>query len=291
MTHPHARAAVGPGFALALLAVLAGVGSARAEAPTVDLELVIAVDVSGSIDEEEARLQREGYVAAIRHPQVLRAIQSGYHGRIAITYVEWAGEHFQRTLADWALVHDQASADSFVEAVARHPITTAAWTSVTGAIDYGRRRLNESTYRGRRRVIDISGDGPNNSGGPVVIARDRAVAEGIVINGLPIVNERTSRFGTPPFRDLDRYYEDCVIGGQGAFIVVARSFADFARAIVQKLILEIAGIPPGDGERARAPDGARARRAGDNPNLHRAQGSGRFDCTAGERELRMFRER
>jgi hypothetical protein len=278
--------------ALALAAALAGSADAPAEAPLVDLELVIAVDVSGSIDEEEARMQREGYVAAFRHPQVVRAIQAGYKGRVAITYVEWAGEHYQRTLVDWTLVHDQASADAFAEAVAARPLTTAAWTSVTGAIEYGRKRLQESAFRGKRRVIDISGDGPNNSGGFVVAARDKAVAEGIVINGLPIVNEKPSRWGMPPFRDLDRYYEDCVIGGQGAFMIVARSFNDFARAIVQKLILEIAGVAPADAAPRLAAAGVgRWARGGDNPGRRRAQAEGRYDCAIGERQMRMFRDR
>ncbi|MFQ5766219.1 MAG: DUF1194 domain-containing protein, partial [Rhodospirillales bacterium] len=224
--------------------VLAGWGVPRASAEIVDLELVLAVDVSGSVDEEEAELQRAGYVAALTNAQVIRAIKGGRHGRIAVTYVEWAGDHIQRPVLDWAVIKGEATAADFAGRLARAPITTEMWTSISGMMAYAQTRFRESPHRGRRRVLDISGDGPNNDGLIVTGPRDRTIAEGIIINGLPIINNRPSRFGTPPMPNLDHYYEDCVIGGFGAFIVVADTYRDFARAIRRKLILEIAGRTP-----------------------------------------------
>ena len=216
----------------------------RAAAEPVDLELVLAVDISGSVDEDEARLQRQGYIQAINHPAVMTAIQSGFHKRIALTYVEWAGDHYQEVLVDWSVISDSASAKRFTEEISRQPIDTAQWTSISGAIRYGMERFRKSPHTSRRRVIDISGDGANNNGLPILQVRDLAVQAGLVINGLPIVNGRKSRFGMPQIANLDRYYRDCVIGGTGAFIIVANGFDDFARAIRRKMILEIAGIPP-----------------------------------------------
>lgn len=236
--------AVRAAMVAAVLVFSAGSGRALAEAGAVDLELVIAVDVSGSIDPEEAALQRQGYVGALQDPRVLAAVKSGYHGRIAVTYVEWAGAHHRRTIADWSAIGDEASARALADWIGAQSIGTGAWTSISGAITLALDRFAESPYTSRRRVIDISGDGPNNNGPYVLEARDRAVAQGITINGLPIVNDRPSRWGLPPFPDLDLYFEDCVIGGRGAFIVVAEGFGDFAAAIRRKLILEIAGLHP-----------------------------------------------
>lgn len=227
----------------------------------VDLELVLAVDISGSIDEEEARLQREGYVGAILHPEVMAAIKSGMLQRIAVTYVEWAGR-YQNTLIGWSLIEDETSAMAFAGKLSEAPIFTAAWTSISGAIGYALPLFDNNGYSGVRRVIDISGDGPNNEGEPVTLARDRAVAAGVVVNGLPIINDRPSPFGYPPYRDLDRYYVDCVIGGPGAFVVVADTHRDFARAVRKKLVLEIAGLQPKPSDHAarlrliRVADGA-----------------------------------
>jgi len=232
--------------AVALLAAAFAVQPAAAQQIAVDLELVIAVDVSGSIDPEEARLQREGYYNAFTNAKIINAIRSGPHGRIAMTYMEWAGSHYQRTVIDWSVIDGAEAARQFVARLADVPPTTQRWTSISGAIDYAVQLLAQSPFAGTRKVIDISGDGSNNNGRSVVLARDEAVARGIVINGLPIVNERPTMWGGMPERGLDGYYERNVIGGPGSFIVVADGFEKFADAILQKLILEIAGTPPAD---------------------------------------------
>ena len=210
-----------------------------AAALPVDLELVMAVDVSRSVDQDEARLQRQGYVQALTDPRVMQAIQSGNHGRIAVCYVEWAGAGLQFTVIDWTLVKDAASADGFAGRLAEMPIRFYSRTSISGAIDYSARLFEGNGYEGERLVIDISGDGRNNDGRPAHLARNEAVARGITINGLPIVNDRPT-FGFPADPNLDIYYETDVIGGPGAFMVVARSFEAFAEAILTKLIREIA---------------------------------------------------
>ena len=241
---------------LAALAFAVGAATARAD-QAVDLELVLAVDVSGSVDHEVARLQREGYVQAFHSPRIVAAIKAGYEGRIAAAYFEWAGFGYTRIVVDWSVIEDTDSARAFAEALASQPIAIAqidgdaytignenvangvAATSISQAIHFAQSLFDGNVFRSRRRVIDISGDGPNNHGRLVTLARDEAVAAGITINGLPIVNDR------PPMPDLDLYYRDCVIGGRSAFMVVADTFADFARAIRRKLILEIAGRTPG----------------------------------------------
>ena len=212
----------------------------------VDLELVLAVDISGSIDEIEARLQREGYIRALAHPEIIQAIQSGVHGRIAITYIEWASDDDQQTLIEWTLVRDDASAKMLAHALAEAPLSTGRWTSISGAIDYSAKLFDNNGYQGSRRVIDVSGDGDNNRGRPAEWARDQAVAAGITINGLPILNGRPNPWGGTPLADLDRYFEEHVIGGPGAFIVVAEDFTAFAQAIMNKLLIEIAGVAPGE---------------------------------------------
>jgi hypothetical protein len=220
-----------------------GLGASAEDLP-VDLELVLAVDISGSIDPSEARLQREGYVAALRHPRVIEAIKGGMLGRIALTYVEWAGEDNQRTLLDWTVIGDAASAFAFADALAEAPLMSGQWTSLSAAIDYAGPRFESNGFKGVRRVIDISGDGYNNRGRPVEAARDQAVGAGITINGLPIMDDRPNPWGSLPPKDLDRYFRDRVIGGPGAFIVVANDYAAFAQAILSKLLLEIAGQTP-----------------------------------------------
>lgn len=235
----------------AVLAVAGGLGAAMAteEEIEVDLELALAVDVSGSIDDEEAILQRAGYIAAFRHPRVLEAIRRAGLGRIAVAYYEWAGYGHMKVVADWTLVHDKASAYGFAAKLTQVPPETASRTAIGSAIKFAVPFFEGNEYEGQRRVLDISGDGPNNWGGLVSVARDTALAKGITINGLPIMNDRPSRYGRPPMRNLDLYYMDCVIGGPGAFIVVATRFKDFGSAILRKLILEIAGITP-----EKAPD-------------------------------------
>ncbi|MEK9752326.1 MAG: DUF1194 domain-containing protein, partial [Rhodospirillaceae bacterium] len=178
----------------------------RAAAEPVDLELVLAVDISGSVDEDEARLQRQGYIQALNHPAVMAAIHSGFHKRIAATYVEWAGDHYQEVLVDWMVIHDPASAKRFTEEINKHPNDTAQWTSISGAIRYAMERSRRSPHTSRRRVIDISGDGANNNGASILAVRDQAIQAGFVINGLPIVNGKPSRFGAPQIPNLDKYY-------------------------------------------------------------------------------------
>jgi hypothetical protein len=230
----------GAGALIAAALWLAPAVAAQERGVPVDLELVIAVDVSGSIDPDEARLQRDGYVAAFSDPEVIGAIKSGMLGKIAISYIEWAGIHYAKTVVGWTLIDGEANARAFAESVAKAPIQTALWTSISRAIDYVLPTFDGNGFEGTRRVIDISGDGPNNQGGLVTGFRDKAVAAGVTINGLPIVNDKPSPWGWPPLPDLDLYYKHCVIGGSGAFYVVANNFTDFARAVRKKLLLEIA---------------------------------------------------
>jgi hypothetical protein len=237
-----------------LAAVLAASGPATPQpAPTqpdpgaaktipVDLELVLAVDVSRSIDADEFDLQRQGYARAIVNPSVLSAIQSGAIGTIAVTYVEWSGADQQKTVVDWALVRDQASAESFAAQILAAPRSFAAYTSISGAIDYAVRLFETNRFEGARQVIDISGDGSNNSGRPVWLARDAALEVGITINGLAIINDRPNPFSRPEPK-LDDYYRENVIGGTGAFVMVAEDFTSFSSAILSKLIKEVAGAP------------------------------------------------
>ena len=228
------------------LAVLAGLLpaaglSAPAFAEDVDLELVLAVDISGSVDHVEARLQRRGYLQALVDPRVVAAITSGERRRIAVTYMEWAGAHYQNVVARWTVVRDMASARAFAAAVAAHPVTTERWTSISAAIDFALGLFRTNPHRGVRKVLDISGDGKNNNGGLLEPARARALKAGVTINGLPIVNDRPNPWGLPPPKDMDRYYFERVIGGPGSFIVVARGFRSFGDAVKAKLALEIAG--------------------------------------------------
>jgi hypothetical protein len=221
--------------ALLILAVivLAGPGKpAPAEAAPVDLELVLAVDCSGSIDESEFALQIKGYAAAFSHPSVIRAIRSGRYGAIAVTYVQWSGPFLQNQAVGWTLVNDADSAEGFGAkmASARRAIYSGG-TSLSGAIDHAMTLFEKSGYEGVRRVIDISGDGINNNGRRPSLARDDAVARGLTINGLAILTD---------FGGLDRYYEENVIGGTGAFVIAAEDFESFAAAILNKLIREIA---------------------------------------------------
>lgn len=210
-----------------------------ARAETVDLLLAIAVDVSRSVDAVRAAMQRDGYMNALRNPGVVRAATSGQHGAIAVVYFEWAGEQLQRTVVPWTVIRSQADADAFTDELAKNPPVSWSRTSISGAIDYAVGLFEASPHRAPRRVLDVSGDGSNNHGRSVTAARDEAVAKGIVINGLPVINDRPSYME----RDLDLYYEANVIGGPGAFMMVARSFDAFGAAILSKLIREIAEAP------------------------------------------------
>ncbi|MBR0672072.1 DUF1194 domain-containing protein [Neoroseomonas soli] len=217
--------------------------SARAE-EAVDVALVLAVDVSRSIDEDEARLQREGYRLAVADPVVLAAIRSGQVGAIGIAYVEWAGIEYQRTVIPWRRIAAQADADAWAAALAEAPRASLSWTSISGGIRHSMGLLDECPWEATRRVIDVSGDGVNNSGPPADLVRDAAVAEGIVINGLPIINDRPT-FGRLPPVPLDDYYRENVIGGDGAFMIVAEDFESFGVAVKRKLIQEVAGLARG----------------------------------------------
>ncbi len=231
-------------LAISALLALGAAPPPRADMPQrVDLELVIAVDVSGSVDPEEAALQRDGYMKALVDPRILQAIQGGERKMIAVTYIEWAGYTYQRLVVDWAVIRDKASAENFVAKLAAQPISIERWTSISGGIEFAMKRFAVSGFKGTRRVIDVSGDGRNNNGPDLSEVRAVALKAGIIINGLPIVNDRPTRWGTPPERDLDIYYRDHVIGGVGSFYIVADSFQSFADAIRAKLVREVSGMP------------------------------------------------
>lgn len=215
---------------------------ARAEKESVDVLLVLAVDVSRSIDEEEARLQRQGYREALADPRVVAAIRSGTLGAIGLAYVEWGSADYQRLVIPWTRIDGEESARAWVAALEAAPRVSMNWTSISGAIEFSMRALEEAPFEGTRRVIDISGDGVNNSGAPVTLLRDLAVEAGITINGLPILNDR-SPFGRPPSMPLDQYFQEFVIGGPGAFMVPAEDFNAFQGAVLRKLIREISAAP------------------------------------------------
>ncbi|HYF54145.1 MAG TPA: DUF1194 domain-containing protein [Salinarimonas sp.] len=206
----------------------------------VDLALVLAVDVSRSMDVDEQALQREGFVEAFRSSGIHRAIAGGTLGRIAVSYVEWSGEGQQAVVMPWTLLDGPDSAGAFAERLAGAPIGRVFATSIASAIDFSIRLIEDSPFEAMRRVIDISGDGPNNQGRTVTAARDAALAKGVVINGLPIMLKRPTGWGD--IENLDHYYQDCVIGGPGAFIVPVRERAHFVEAIRVKLLREIADL-------------------------------------------------
>jgi len=212
-------------------------------AAAVDVELVLAVDVSFSMDMEELAVQREGYAQALTSREFLQALKEGANGRIAITYFEWASSVDQKVIVPWRVIDGPETADSVAADIMRAPLRRASRTSISGALNFGAALFDSSGYRGVRRVIDVSGDGPNNNGGPVTIARDETLAKGIIINGLPIILERpfTTSFD---IQGLDAYYEDCVIGGPGSFMIAIRARDKFKEAIRTKLVLEIAGREP-----------------------------------------------
>src|SRR5215212_9146130 len=232
---------LGSALGLALIAALA-LGAGRLHAETeVDLALVIAVDVSYSMDPDEQTLQREGFIQAFRSSTVHDAIRRGVIGRIAVAYMEWAGAGDQKVILPWTVLDGPEEANAFAERLAEAPTRRAQRTSISGAIDFAARLLAESGFSATRQVIDVSGDGPNNQGRPVTIARDEALAQGVTINGLPIMLKTPGYFDIP---DLDIYYRDCIIGGQGAFMVPAREREQFREAVKTKVILEVAERAP-----------------------------------------------
>jgi len=225
------------------LAALAAGSAAKADDTPVDLQLVLAVDVSRSIDEVEAELQRRGYIEALTNDRVIDAILSGEHRRIAVCYTEWAGTHYQAVVIDWTVIDSANAARRFAEKLTEAPRTSQSWTAVGAALIHAGQRFENSGLVARRRVIDISGDGRTNDGPAAEIIRDRLVGQGIVVNGLPVMMNRTN-FGRPPDLTLDKYYEENVIGGPGAFMVVADNFEQFGRAVHSKLVREISAMEP-----------------------------------------------
>ena len=211
--------------------------------PSVDVELILAVDVSYSMDMDELAIQREGYAQAIVSKEFLQALKSGPHGKIAVTYFEWAASSDQKIIIPWRVIDGPETADAVANEIMKTPIRRASRTSISGAINFAMPLFDENPYRGLRRVIDISGDGPNNNGGPVVQARDAALEKGIVINGLPIMVKEPS-YSTMDIDNLDFYYEDCVIGGPGSFVVTIKDREKFKEAIRTKLLLEVADRTP-----------------------------------------------
>jgi hypothetical protein len=209
----------------------------------VDVELVLAVDVSYSMDPDEQALQREGYALALTSKEFMQALRQGANAKIAITYIEWAGQYDQKVIMPWRLIEGPESADSVAAEIAAAPYRRASRTSISGGLAFAKTLFDNSGYRGLRRVIDVSGDGANNSGHPIVQVRDDVLAAGITINGLPIMLKRPNP-GTMDIENLDVYYEDCVVGGPGSFVVPIRERAKFIEATRTKLILEIAGRQP-----------------------------------------------
>ena len=211
----------------------------RDGAPTVDVELILAVDVSYSMDMDELAVQREGYAQAIASKEFMQVLKSLPNGKIAITYFEWAASNDQKIIIPWRVIDGPETADAVADDILKTPIRRASRTSISGAIYFAMPLFDESPYKGLRRVIDISGDGPNNNGAPVTPARDEALSKGIVINGLPIMVKEPS-YSTMDIDNLDWYYEDCVIGGPGAFVVAIKDREKFKEAIHTKLIQEVA---------------------------------------------------
>ncbi|QLF68794.1 DUF1194 domain-containing protein [Peteryoungia desertarenae] len=215
--------------------------SIRTGTTEVDVELILAVDVSRSMDWDELQVQRAGYIAALQHPDFINAIQNGLIGQIAVAYYEWAGGVYTDAVVDWQIISNAEEAADFAAKLQAHSQTGLRGTSISSAIEFGANLFDQNDYQGLRQVIDVSGDGPNNRGLPVAPSRDKALSEGIIINGLAIMI-RPSMAMVP----LDKYYADCVIGGPGAFVLPVKKIEDFAPAIRRKLVMEISGLLPAE---------------------------------------------
>jgi hypothetical protein len=213
---------------------------------TVDVALVLAVDVSLSMSPDELEIQRHGYAAALADREVIEAILDGTNGRIAVTYVEWAGIHTQRIIVPWTIIASKADAVAFSAKLTSEVPRSARRTSISSGILFATDLFAESGLSAVKRVIDVSGDGPNNEGGPVTEARDRAVAQGIIINGLPLMTNN-GYITAYDLKDLDKYYANCVIGGPGSFMVPVNDWKQFPEAVRRKLVQELAGIAPPQG--------------------------------------------
>ncbi len=235
--------------AFAALAALALARPAPAGAQAqgqVDVALVLAADVSRSITSDEFQLQRQGYASAIASPDVVKAIAAGTSGAIALTFVEWSGADEQHIVVDWRVIRDQASAKEFTDALLAAPRAFYGRTSISAALDFAMTRLAASGIKPERQVIDVSGDGTNNAGRPLPDARAAALAAGVTINGLAIINESAQMFGgfsghTQPPGGLPNWYRDNVTGGPGSFLLVVDNFESFGEAMTRKLLNEIAG--------------------------------------------------
>ncbi|TKT80056.1 DUF1194 domain-containing protein [Aquamicrobium sp. LC103] len=245
-----------------------------AEAEQVDVELILAVDVSLSMSPDELAIQRDGYAAALTHEVVLRAIQDGVHGKIALTYVEWAGATVQHVVVPWTVIATLEDAKAVAEKLTIHPPNSARRTSISGALQFAGDLFAESGHRGLKRVVDISGDGPNNQGSPVAEARDALVRQGITVNGLPLMTTGgfTSAYDVP---NLDLYYSNCVIGGPGAFMIPVNDWAQFPEAVRRKLVLELVDAVPDTEDEGGLP-------------VIKAAAERSYDCMVGEK---MWRDR
>ena len=228
---------------LAVLAAAAAFVATAIAAEPVDLLLVLASDVSRSVDAAKFKLQRDGYIAAISNPRVLEAIRSGPHGRIAVCFVEWSGIGAQKVVIDWTLIDGMKAAQDFISQLDEAQRSFADRTSISGGIDFAMAQLERAPFQSTRRTIDVSGDGTNNSGRDVTAARDDAVAQGVTINGLVILSEQPLSWNadhTNPPGGLEAYYRNNVIGGPNSFVMVAENFNTFGQAILNKLIAEVA---------------------------------------------------
>ena len=231
---------------LALAAFLSLSPAVGLAAEEVDLLLVLASDVSRSVDHPKFLLQREGYATAISDPHVLDAIKSGPHQRIALCFVEWSGFGAQKLVIDWSVIDGPDASRKFGDQLLELPRSFADRTSISGGIEFAAAQLERAPFAGARRAIDVSGDGTNNAGRDVKLARDEVIAKGIVINGLVILSDRPVPWNaehTNPPGGLEKYYQDNVVGAPGAFVLVAENFNSFGRAIIKKLIAEIALLP------------------------------------------------
>lgn len=236
----------------------------------VDVELVLAVDVSLSMSPMELEIQRDGYAAALVHEKVVEAIRDGVHGKIAVTYFEWAGDFTQRMIVPWTRVSSEQEAQAFVSQLTAIPPRSARRTSISGGLSFAEALFDDNGFRGLKRVIDISGDGPNNQGAQVDVTRDGIIAKGITINGLPLMTR--SGFSTVyDVGDLDVYYENCVVGGPGAFVIPVNDWSQFPEAIRRKLVLELAGPAYGPAE------------TGKQPVVLISNGQEAYDCLVGEK--------
>ena len=250
-----AKARLGKVLCTLFFAAIAAIPAAASAADKVDLLLVLAADVSRSVDNGKFQLQRDGYATAISDPRVLEAIRSGRAGRIGLTYVEWSGAGSQQVVIDWTSIGGAEDAKGFGDRLLEAPRSFADRTSISAAIDFSMGQLAKAPFDSERHTIDISGDGTNNAGRDVTLARDEALAQGVTINGLVIFSETPLPWNpdhTNPAGGLDNYYRTHVVGGTGAFVMAAESFASFGRAIIKKLIAEIALSQPGSARQASA---------------------------------------